>query len=99
VHERALFVYKRQAKLHFSRKIFLSAMSMGTFLFMEVFGKFYFENKKRIEKLQSRVLLKIRYPQKNIVIFPLPKKCAVFYPKLCILNFPALGHCRAVRVS
>jgi hypothetical protein len=29
----------------------------------------------------------------------LPKKCAVFYPKLCILNFPALGHCSAVKVS
>jgi hypothetical protein len=36
---------------------------------------------------------------KILVLFPLPKKCAVFYPKLCILNFPALAHCSAVRVS
>ena len=25
--------------------------------------------------------------------FSLSQKCAVFYPKLCILNFPDLGHC------
>ena len=55
--------------------------------------------------------LKVEYSQKNIgiisrsdilrkilVLFPLPKKCALLYPKLCILNFPALGHCSAVRV-
>ena len=29
--------------------------------------------------------------RKILVLFPLPKKCASFYPKLCILNFPALG--------
>ena len=36
---------------------------------------------------------------KILVLFPLPKKCAAFYLKLCILNFPALGHFSAVRVS
>ena len=44
-------------------------------------------------------IIKVRYPWKILVLFPLPKKCAAFYPKLCILNFPALGHCSVVRVS
>ena len=37
--------------------------------------------------------------EKYLVLIPLPKKCSVFYSKLCILNFPALGHCSAVRLS
>ena len=41
-----------------------------------------------------------RISSENIlVLFPLPQKCTVFYPELCILNFPALGHYSAVRVS
>ena len=35
---------------------------------------------------------------KTLILYPLPKKCAAFYTKLCILNFTALGHCSAVRV-
>ena len=41
-------------------------------------------------------LIKVRYPWKILVLFPLPKKCAVFYPKLCILNFSSLGHAKQV---
>ena len=43
------------------------------------------------EKKLSLPSLKVRYSRKNIgMLIPLPKKCAAFYPKLCILNFPAL---------
>ena len=31
--------------------------------------------------------LKVGYSRKILVLFSLPKRCAVFYPKLCILNF------------
>ena len=48
---------------------------------------------KRIEHWRSDIL------RKTLVWFPLPKKCAVFYPKLCILNFPPFEHCSADRVS
>ena len=37
--------------------------------------------------------------RKILALLSLPKKCAAFYPKLCILNFPTLGHCSVVRVS
>ena len=44
--------------------------------------------------------VKVQYSQKNIGIISIAQKCAVlFYPKLCILNFPVLEHCSAVRVS
>jgi hypothetical protein len=45
------------------------------------------------------LMLKVGYSQKILVLFPLAKKCAVFYPKFCILNFPTLGHCNAITVS
>ena len=42
--------------------------------------------------------VKVGYSRKNNGIISITLKCAMLYPKLCILNFPALGHCSAVRV-
>ena len=39
------------------------------------------------------------FSEKILVLFPLPKKCAAFYPKICILKFPVLRHCTEVRFT
>ena len=45
-------------------------------------GDFFYHNVRRY--------VKVRYSQKNIGIISIAQKCAVFYPKLCILTLQSI---------